>query len=632
MCGIFGAVHSRKDQVHTEAILKTIAHRGPDDKDIYQASNVLFGHVRLSIQDLTTRGHQPMHSTDGSYTIIFNGEIYNHWEIREDLIKKGYSFISTSDTETLLYAYVEYGKECLQQLNGIFSFAIHDKKQNKVFIARDHLGVKPLYYYHDKDLLLFSSELKALLHVDKADYSLQPEAFYQYLLLLWSPGAPTPFQKINKLLPGHYIELDPNHISEPLQVQYYTIPFEGKYRTDLDEKQWVDLLEKQLTLSVERQLLSDAPLAFFLSGGLDSSLLLAIARKLHPDKPIKAFTIDTANLFKEEGFAEDLPYAKKVAKLLNVDLEIIPADIHIINDFDKMIWHLDEPEADAAPLNVLNIAASARKQGYKVLISGTGGDDVFSGYRRHLALQLERQIEAVPLFLRKGIRYTARALPNNVKGRRARKLVEHFDRSSIDRRIGYFFWIQPEQLRKLFHKDLQPVIGQIDPYDFFEDLLAEIPHETNALNQMLFWELRSFLPDHNLNYTDKLSMAASIETRVPFLDKDLVALSTQIPPELKLKGREAKYILKKLAERYLPKEVIYRPKTGFVAPIRKWIQGEMKSMIHQRLLSPEFNKWGIFDQAEIKKLIAENDAGKADYAYTIWSLLAIESWLRQFAR
>ena len=630
MCGIVGGINCRLNNVQIDELVKRIEYRGPDDRGTYSDENVFFAHLRLSIQDLSLNGHQPMLSLDENYCIIFNGEIYNHWDVRRELEQKGYTFKSQSDTETLLYAYIEYGQKCLGMLNGIFSFAILNKTKQKLFIARDNYGVKPFYYYYKDDKFLFSSEMKALLKVDGLDYTTNPAVFYNYLLFLWSPGEDTPFKYIKKLLPGYCAEIDLNNPSAFKPVQYYHVPFDGHYELHTEDE-WIDALDEKLNEVVKRQLLSDVPVGFFLSGGLDSSLLAAITRKLYPMEDLKAYTIDVGDNIRKEGFAEDLPYAIRVAAHLHIDLQIIPADINILNDFDKMIWHLDEPQADASPLNVLNIAKEAHAQHYKVLLCGSGGDDIFSGYRRHKALYLDKMMSSMPMFLRRGIKNCSSWLPNTVTGRRIKKLVAGIDQEDMLRRIGFFFWINPDRALSLFNKKYQEEIKDAHILSFFEDLLKEIPDEHDPLNQMLFWEIRSFLVDHNLNYMDKLSMAASIETRVPYLDKELVHFSTKIPPSLKLKGKETKYILKKVAERYLPHDVIYRPKTGFVAPIRRWIKEDMKTMIQERLLSPSFDKWGIFDQKAIAQLIHDNETGKIEAAYTIWSLLAIESWLRQFA-
>lgn len=626
MCGIAGSVHKNLTEAQAAACLEKMAHRGPDDTGMYRDGDVWLGHRRLSIQDVSERGHQPMMSEDGNYVLVYNGELYNNAALRADLQRKGFSFRSQSDTETLLKAYLAYGKDCLSRLNGIFAFALYDKQKQELWLARDPLGVKPLYYYSKDGSFFFASELKGLLQLP-LDYSIDKTAFYRYLLLLYSPGAVTPFQHIKKLLPGHYLTVDTNSGAIKEEKTFYQIPFNGLYEP-LSEKEWLDELDKQLTNAIKQQLLSDVPLGYFLSGGLDSSLILAIAKKLQPGVPLQAFTIDTGHLFKEEGFDDDLPYAQKVAKLFNVPLHIIPADTNMLQHFDQMIWQLDEPQTDPASLFVQQIAKAAREKGIKVLLGGTGADDVFAGYKRHQALHLEKYLSKIPVALQKGIRNFVRLLPQNAQTRRLQKLLQQPGQSPLQRRTGYHYWLPPAQARQLFPTDIRNQLPDLDL--LFSDLLKDIPGEQSALHQMLYWELRTFLPDQNLNYTDKMGMASGVEIRVPFLDTQIIALATKMPPSLKLKGKETKYILKKLAERYLPHDIIYRPKTGFGAPIRQWVNHEMQEMIHERLSDEALRQSGLFDANAVKKLISDTASGATDGAYTIWSLLAIDSWVRQF--
>ncbi|XZF15381.1 asparagine synthase (glutamine-hydrolyzing) [Chitinophagaceae bacterium MMS25-I14] len=631
MCGIIGGIYPGISEELASKQLRQIAHRGPDDSGIYIDEQCWLGHVRLSILDLSIQGHQPMSTTDGLYTIVYNGEIYNHQELRTELAASGYSFHSTSDTETLLYAYAAWGEQCLNKLNGIYAFAIADKKNDTLFIARDPLGVKPLYYYHGEKHLLFCSEIKGFLNSEELDLSTDKAAYYPYLLLLYGPGRQTPFKKVQKLLPGHCITVPLNTPAAPVQRKYTAPMFNGRYNATLTEEAWINRLDEVLTNAVKRQLLSDAPLGFFLSGGLDSGLILAIARKLLPGKPLKAFTIDTQNLFPEEGFTEDLPYAKKLAQLLGADLEIIPANGEILQHFDSMIWHLDEPQTDPAALFVAQIATTAHKQGIKVLLGGTGADDIFSGYKRHQALQLERFTDYLPPLVRKSISNMAAMLPeHNPKVRRAKKLMRNAPLTGMQRRISYHYWMQPDEVKALFRPEIQNTLDDHAPENYFSSLLNEIPGEHDPLNQMLYWEMRGFLADHNLNYTDKMGMAAGVEIRVPFLDKELVELAATMPPALKMKGRQTKYILKKLAERYLPKEIIYRPKTGFGAPLRSWIQRDMQPVIRQYFSEEYINRSGIFDYNALQQLLHDNDTGKRDASYIIWAVLAVLRWQELF--
>jgi asparagine synthase (glutamine-hydrolysing) len=627
MCGIIGGVTIKG--FNQTKILDTIGHRGPDSRGIFMKEDLFLGHVRLSIQDLSDRGSQPMLSTDGNYVIIFNGEIYNHLEIREKYLSN-FDFNSTGDTETVLQAYIKLGESCLELFNGIFAFAIYNILTSDIIIARDHFGVKPLYFYNKEELFLFGSELKSFLPFN-IDLSLCPEAFLNYISLLWSPGDKTSFKNVKKLLPGTYLKFNINEHVNINPVFFYKVKYPNQ-KSKKSEEQLINELELHLLKAVERQMLSDVPIGFFLSGGLDSSLLVAMARKLYPDIEIKCFTIDVGDKnASTEGFADDLFYAKKVATYLNVDLNIVLADFNIVNMFDNMIWHLDEPQADAAPLNVLKIASLAREQNIKVLIGGAAGDDLFSGYRRHQALNIEKYLTILPQYFISAVQKTIKYLPSNIPGiRRIKKLINNLHKSPIIRQLGYFSWLSESTTKSLFSDKWKKILYNYDPFEYFHKIGEDLCEYTNDLDRMLFWELKTFLVDHNLNYTDKLAMSVAVEARVPFLDLDLVEFSLSIPTSLKMKGKETKYILKKVAERYLPHDVIYRPKTGFGAPVRKWITSDLQPMINERLSPDNIRKRGIFDPQKVWDLINENKCNKIDASYSIWALLAIESWCMQF--
>lgn len=629
MCGILGLVGNHPEKMPN---LDVLGHRGPDGNGVWDNGNVWLGHCRLAIQDLSSNGVQPMQSRDGRFILIFNGEIYNHWDIRQDLESK-YVFTSTSDAETLLYGFVEYGKGVLDRLNGIYAFAIYDRQMQKLTIARDPMGVKPLYYSSKKDGIFFSSELKALLPFME-NKNLSVSAIANYLTYLWSPGEETPFEEVKKLLPGHVLEVSLNDF-ENLSVQlssFYQFPFRGIYENNLSEMELVEQLDQLLRKVVERQLLSDVPIGFFLSGGLDSSLIVAIAKDLYPEKDFDCFTINTGeDLYTKDGFASDWHYAKLVASHLDVRLHTVNSDVDILSDFDRMIWSLDEPQADPAPLNVLNICKIARDMGIKVLIGGSGGDDVFSGYRRHQALSLERVLDKTPLCIRILLqRALQKVSAGSTWGRRVRKLCQAWDRPSNERLAQYFSWLPYDKLQSLLSDEMKQKLGVYDPLSYLYHLDTLIPNEKDLLNRMLHWELRSFLVDHNLNYTDKMGMAVGVEIRVPFLDLELIEFAAKIPPRMKMKGMETKYILKKVAERYLPKEVIYRPKTGFGAPARQWVKSDLIPLIQERLAPERLSAQGLFNPQAVWTLIENNRAGKIDASYTIWSILAIDSWVRQF--
>lgn len=628
MCGIVGIVGKYAQSCIGQST-NIISHRGPDDTGIFVDQDIAFGHQRLSIQDLSSAGHQPIQTDDGSVLMIFNGEIYNHQEIRNQL-SKGHKYRSHSDTETILHAFQEMGTDIFPLLNGIFAIAFYDKKNQKLTISRDQFGVKPLYFYHDDQQFFFGSEIKSFLNIPDWNREIDYAAINNYLHFLYSPGVKTPFKYIHKLEAGHYLEFDLKRRNSIKKVKFYDIPFDGNY-IDASEKEIVEELEIKLKTAVKRQMLSDVPIGFFLSGGLDSSAIVALAKE-YSEQKLHCYTINTDfELNNKEGFANDLFYAKKVAEKLDIDLEIVNADVDIVSDFDKMIWHLDEPQADAAPLNLFNISKQARDSGSVVLLGGTGGDDLFTGYRRHQALQYETYLKAIPNWLGVSTKSIfSKFGNNNAKFRRINKILKDVDKDSLSRMAGYWEWLPLKQNKALFSKNVFAQIRNNYPSDILKNSLSNIKGETSQINQMLYWEMKFFLADHNLNYTDKLGMATGVEIRVPFLDKDLVEFSTKIPTNYKIKGKETKYILKKTMGKYLPNEVIYRPKTGFGAPVRKWITEDLDDMINDRLSQKKINERGIFNYKSIKKLIIENRNGKIDASYSIWSLLAIDSWMNQF--
>ena len=622
MCGIIGYYGNNVKDFLRSPRIELLTHRGPDNQSSLIGQNYFIGHTRLSIQDLSDNANQPMKPSENLYILSFNGEIYNLISPRNKYLNE-IDFKSSGDTETLLYGLIKYGEKFILKLNGIFSFSFLNLSTGDFLIVRDHFGVKPLYYRINEDEIYFSSELKSILSHNKQKAKINTNAIKNYINFLWSPGDQTPFKEYKKLLPGHLIKGNLKKIKTLSITRYYSIPFSGNYFNNKTEDKLVRMLESKLLKAIERQMLSDVPIGFFLSGGLDSSLLVAMARKINPKKKINCYTINSESL---DGFTNDLFYARKVAKYLNVDLKIVNAKSDILKDFDKVIYYLDEPQSDPAAINVYNICKAARDDGIKVLISGTGGDDVFSGYRRHRAIRIHQFIDMLPLPLLKIIKKISIHINvSNSLSRRIKKLIYNIELKRNERILGLYSWIDKDILKKLFIND-----NDYDCFIYFKELEKLIKEEPSELNKMLFWDLNTFLVDHNLNYTDKLGMASGVEVRVPYLDIDLVEFSTKIPPSLKLKGNTTKYLLKRVAEKYLPNEVIYRPKTGFGAPVRKWIKNDMNSFINDYLSQESIEKRKIFNYDKIKELIDLNASKKEDLAYPIWSLLAIESWLRQF--
>jgi len=627
MCGIVGTWGGNLSNLKAANLLLT--HRGPDDSGIYKDDklNIGLGHRRLSIIDTSSSGHQPMYSNDGKTVLVFNGEIYNYKELRSELQKEGFVFQGRSDTEVLLNLYSLEGKEMLSKLNGIFTFAIMDTNSESLFVARDALGVKPLYYSTEDGIFSFASEIKALLSLIPNNKELDAESINRYLSFLWCPGDGTPLESVKKLLPGEAIIVKNGCITD--KWLWYKLPILNNMKKSLSKNQAISGVSKYLRQAVHRQMDADVPLGAFLSGGLDSSAIVAFAKEINPD--IRCFSIETKGK-QDDGFIDDLPYAKRVAKHLNVPLELVSIESHrMANDLENIIAQLDEPLADPAAFNTLYISQLAREQGVKVLLSGAGGDDLFTGYRRHYALQLERYWKWLPKIVRTGFENITTNLNTiNTFNRRVVKMFNDAGLNSEDRLINYFRWSNDSLLQTLYSNEFRQQLAGSNSNQIMRNFIEPILTNSSPLDQMLALEQRFFLADHNLNYTDKMSMASSVEVRVPFLDLDLVNFSTKIPDNLKQKASVGKWVLKKAMEPYLPMDVIYRPKTGFGAPLRTWMKHDLKEIMRDVLSIESINSRGLFSADNVQKLILANNQGKVDASYTLFSLLCVEIWCREY--
>lgn len=640
MCGIagyFNTSHSPCQAKDLKCVAAALRHRGPDDSGVFEshAHGVGLVHTRLSILDLSPLGHQPMFSEDGKVVLVFNGEIYNFQNLRSQLEAVGHRFRSNSDTEVLLRLYLAHRQDksriadMLRELNGIFAFAIWDAEDQSLFVVRDGLGVKPLYFCANEDGFAFASEIKALILLMKEVGELDAAAIDRYLSFIWCPGSGTPLKSVRKLGPGEAVFVRQGALDD--QFTWYQLPLHRiqqtrpVLRTVAETVQQTEILLRQ---AVHRQMIADVPVGAFLSGGLDSSSIVHFAREKNTD--IRCFTIETTNY--DDGFIDDLPYARKVANHLNVPLEVIQVDpTRMAADLESMVVQLDEPLADPAPLNVLYISRLAREHGIKVLLSGAGGDDLFTGYRRHRALMAERYWNWAPEPIRKGLEHITSALnQNRPLFRRLRKLFSGASLDSESRLLNYFRWIDRSDLNKLYSADFRNRLGESSAEEPMVQFLSKLPDTTAPLERMLALEQRFFLVEHNLCYTDKMSMAVGIEVRVPFLDLDLVEFAASIPATMKQRGSEGKWILKKTMEPYLPHDVIYRAKTGFGAPVRRWMRHELRGLLSEILNETNLNKRGIFDSNSVLRLIKANDSGQIDASYTLLSLLCIELWCRNF--
>ena len=643
MCGILGlSVDARngkeicfesksKFKEHFHKSNSMLSHRGPDahGSEFFFDRGVFLGHTRLAIQDLSSAGAQPMNSEDESLTITFNGEIYNFPKLKKDLINQGYKFFSNTDTEVILNLYIEYGLDLFAMLDGIFAVAIFDKNKDQLIVARDGLGVKPLYYYCKEGTFAFSSEIKALemLLLDK-NLTIDPSSINRYLTFQWCPGEGTPYAEIKKNNPGEILVIQNGSIID--NKIFYQLPIQKHVKKNNTDTLGtiVNELDGKLRKAVHDQMLSDAPVGAFLSGGLDSTSVVAFAKEVDPN--IVCFTIENLSS-SNDGIEDDLPYAKAAAKHLNVPLEVVTVDANsIVKNLEKMIWMLDEPLGDPAPLNVLYISELAKANGIKVLLSGAGGDDIFTGYRRHQALIFDEKIKLLPKSILSYVERLTGKLDNRIT--LFRRLAKLFNGISLDgnqRIINYNKWIGQKDLAHLYSDAFREEIA----YDLAEqpilDFFSNARSDASALDKMLGFDQRFFTTDHNLTYTDKMSMAAGVEVRVPLLATDLVEYAATIPDNIKQNGRTGKWIFKKTMEPYLPKEIIYRPKTGFGAPLREWLKHDLKDYVEDLLGYDSLTSRGLFDPQRVSQLIKNNSSGKIDASYTIFSLICVELWCRQ---
>jgi asparagine synthase (glutamine-hydrolysing) len=624
MCGIAGFAGFNDDRLIRD-MLSSIAHRGPDDEGIWtdRFVPVTLGHRRLSIIDLSPLGHQPMTSADGLVTIIFNGEIYNYRELRAALEKQGAIFKSASDTEVLLHLYAFKAHGMLVDLNGIFAFAIWDARRRELFIARDGFGVKPLYYAEAPRGFLFASEMKALLRDRTIDRSINLEAVHQYISYLYSCAPSTMLKNVHKLEPGHALVVKNGKVAR--KFKYYDLPYDQNL-LKATEQDLITMLQGQLRTATCRQLVADVPVGAFLSGGLDSSAVVHFAKEQYAGTLQCFYGRGDA-----DGTVDDMPYARRVADHLGVPLNIVDIHSDIVQDLEMMIYHLDEPEADPAAINILYISEMARQRGIKVILSGTAGDDIFSGYRRHQALFAEKYWAWLPRVVRRAMQAASAFIPvNSSMGRRFEKYFRCASLPPEERLASYFLWIDEALSRTLYTPDAAATLNNRKVIAPFLSAMANLPKGTAPMNKMLYLEAKHFLADHNLNYTDKMGMAKGVEIRVPLLDFELVKFVTAIPPELKQRGMTGKYLFKKAMEKYLPHDVIWRPKTGFHVPLHRWLHMDKAKFFRGILEDSRFVSRGIFDLSSLRLLMERDKRGLVSATYAIFAIVCIEIWFRKF--
>lgn len=623
MCGFVGIINKNKQAVNSILLRKmaaTIHHRGPDEDGIFIDGNIGFFHKRLTIIDLST-GQQPM--TFNNCTIVFNGEIYNYIELREDLIRKKHEFKTTSDTEVILHLYTEYGYDFVNLLNGMFAFIIFDKTKNKLFIARDHFGIKPLYWYHDENKIIFGSEIKALL----AHPGITAESGYdnlcEYLTFQFILGEGTMFKNIYKVQPGHYITIDLTSwkINE---VRYWVPNFKiDQYHT---EEYFIAELQKILDETVSQQLRSDVPVGTYLSGGIDSSLVTIMASKFL-NNPLKSFS----GAFKEGPEFNELEYARIAAKAANAELfEVFPTEQEFIDLLPKLIYHLDEPVAGPGLFPQYIVSKLASKH-VKVILGGQGGDEIFGGYARYMIAYLEQAIKGAINESNEEDEHIvslSSILPNLPSLRQYVPMMKSFWKSDafepMDRRY-YNLLNRMGSTSDFLHEDIlnkcqDGVIFEKFAY-YFNDSDTK-----SYFNKMTHFDMQGSLPGL-LQVEDRVSMSVSIESRVPLLDRRIVDLISTMPAGMKFKGGEMKYLLKKTINSYMPEQIMKRKdKMGFPVPLHIWSQNKAKNFIMDVLLSKKAKERNIINTQYVEKLITSQQP----FSRGLWGLLSLELWYNQF--
>jgi asparagine synthase (glutamine-hydrolysing) len=628
MCGITGVMHFRDGaRVEPETLRRmcaAMAHRGPDDDGIYTDGSVGIGMRRLSIVDLTT-GHQPLSNEDGTAWIVFNGEIYNHAALREKLQARGHQYRTHSDTETIIHLYEEYGPDCVQHLRGMFAFAIWDARRQRIFIARDRLGIKPLYYQLTSEKIVWGSEIKVILACPGTGAQLERTVLPEYLAFGYLSGEQTFYEGIRKLMPGHWMEVDPN--GQVTIQRYWDLPV-TQSESSRPESYYIQTFREMLEQAVSSHLMSDVPLGVFLSGGVDSSAVAALMTKIRR-APVETFSVGYA----EDEFSE-LPYARVVAQHLNsLHHEVLVSQQDFFDALPHLIWHEDEPIVWPSSVPLYFVAQLAHQR-VKVVLTGEGADETLAGYTRY-AFTLKNAAwdriyrSVIPGAIRGGIRSSI-ADSAWIGATIRRKLSHTFLARNGNSWASFYFdnffsaFSESDQAGLL----TEEILKQCAAGTAYRNVLEYWEHSSGEmLQRLLYTDIKTYLVEL-LMKQDNMSMAASIESRVPFLDHPLVEFATNIPQNLQLGGFAGKRILKKAVEDLLPHSILYRPKLGFPTPWSRWLAGPRLDVIRKLLLEPRSTERELFQPSAVEQLFEEHRSKYRDHSDRIWRLLNLELWHR----
>jgi asparagine synthase (glutamine-hydrolysing) len=645
MCGISGVMNCG-DRETLARMTHVQAHRGPDDSGLWDrkfpdGSYIGLGSRRLAILDLSPDGHMPMCNEDRTVWITYNGEVYNFRELRHELESKGHRFASHTDTEVIIHLYEEEGPDCVKRLNGMFAFAICDLRAATptLFVARDHFGIKPLYYFHTGEHFAFASEIKALLQIPEIEAELDSESLHQYLTFLWVPDPKTMFRGIFKLPAGHYATLRKGELK---LTQYWDLTFPAASQTySRSEGDLAEEVRERFRRSVEAQMVSDVPIGAFLSAGLDSSGIVAMMAKA-TNQLIRTYTITFPQKYRVgETTLDDPEVATRLARQLGCENQRIVVEPDVTDLLPRLVWHMDEPTADPAIIAAYLVCREARKQA-TVLLSGVGGDELFAGYRKHVAHYWAQAYRRIPPAARGAAEAGLAALPSlrgtmlqGLKGRLrlARKMARSASLNSVDRFITNCTYLDADQKSELYTSALIAEVSASDPSRQHRAGFDRV-RDADFLHKMLYLDTKIFMPSLNLTYNDKMSMASSVEVRVPFLDRELAEfVAWNIPPKMKLRGflRPAtKYIFRKAMRDVLPREVLQQPKAGFAAPVDYWLAHDLKEMLDDLLSSAQLRQRGLFRPASVRRYVDEHRSGRHDWSMQLWQFLTLELWIQTF--
>lgn len=625
MCGICGKIDFTGKPVEeglVRAMAQTLTHRGPDDEGVYVGNGIVLGHRRLSVIDLSNAAHQPMANEDETLRIVYNGEVYNFEELKSELQAKGHRFRSHSDTEVILHLYEEEGARAVERLRGMFAFAIWDTKKKELFLARDRTGQKPLFYRPGNESFHFASEIKAILK--DPDVKARPDltAIDHYLTWQCVPAPYSAFEGIKKVPPAHHMTVKDGHVK---LTRYWRLDYTPKL--DITEEEIKTQLLSEMREAVKLRMISDVPLGAFLSGGVDSSAIVAFMAEASA-KPIKTFAIG----FKEAAYNE-LSYAKIIAERFKTDHTEFIVEPNALEILPKLVWHYGEPFADSSAIPTYYVSQLARDK-VTVALNGDGGDESFAGYERYMANELSDRITRfLPKPLARLMLMVAMRMPHGTSPKntlwRAKRFLQGSLKTPEMRNADWMGHFSPEVKRELYTDDLKEKLSGSLPYDAYLKRFSETD-AVSSLDKLLYNDVNSYLPEDLLVKVDVASMASSLEARSPFLDHKFMEFAATIPSSLKLKGRTTKYILKEALRGILPDNILFRPKMGFAVPIDRWFKDELKEMAYDTLLSTKAIERGYFKAASIERILNEHVTGKWNWHHQIYNLLMLELWHREF--